>query len=110
MRYPCQSTNRFLLLYCLLGYLLPVICGCAQGLQIDEIMLNNRAVLADEHGDYPDWIGIFNHGLQPVALEGWSLTDDPNEPEKHLLNGQLTLNPGERRVIWLHDDFSSSEV
>ncbi|MEK9863457.1 MAG: lamin tail domain-containing protein, partial [Verrucomicrobiota bacterium] len=99
MRYPCQSTNRFLLLYCLLGYLLPVICGCAQGLQIDEIMLNNRAVLADEHGDYPDWIELVNHSAQSISIAGYGLSDRPDQPFRYRCP-DVKLEPGERWIVF----------
>ena len=99
MRYPCQSTNRFLLLYCLLGYLLPVICGCAQGLQIDEIMLNNRTVLADEHGDYADWIELVNHSSQSISIAGFGLSDRPDQPFRYRCP-DVELEPGERWIVF----------
>ncbi len=49
---------------------------------ISEFLAKNRAGLVDEDGDYSDWIEIYNPGLQPINLTGWSLTDDPNQPEK----------------------------
>jgi hypothetical protein len=48
----------------------------AQGLLVTELMANNTRTLADEDGDFPDWVEIFNAGEAEVSLEGYSLTDD----------------------------------
>lgn len=51
-------------------------------LVINEFVAANHTGLTDEDGDASDWIEIYNPGTQPVNLAGWSLTDDPNQPEK----------------------------
>jgi hypothetical protein len=38
-------------------------------------MASNRDGLADEDGDRPDWVELFNAGAAPVNLDGWFLTD-----------------------------------
>jgi hypothetical protein len=45
-----------------------------------------------------DWIELFNDGNQPVALDGWSLTDDPDERDKWVFP-DVTLPPGGYLVI-----------
>ncbi|MDG2123566.1 MAG: CotH kinase family protein, partial [Verrucomicrobiales bacterium] len=42
---------------------------------ISEIMADNDRGLADEDGEYPDWIEIANTGTEAVELGGYSLTD-----------------------------------
>jgi hypothetical protein len=42
---------------------------------ISEFMASNVATLADEDGEYPDWIELHNTGTAPVDLDNWSLTD-----------------------------------
>ncbi len=57
----------------------------AQGegtLELSEFMAANAATLADEDGEYPDWIEVRNTGSTGLNLEGWSLTDDPALPAK----------------------------
>jgi len=49
---------------------------------INEVVAANQTGLTDEDGDTSDWIEIYNRGNQPVNLSGWSLTDDPAQPEK----------------------------
>ena len=42
---------------------------------ISEFMAANSQTLADEDGDFSDWIEIENTGPDTVDLEGWFLTD-----------------------------------
>ena len=48
-------------------------------LLITEFVADNDESLLDEFGDDPDWIEIFNAGEDAVNVEGWHLTDDPND-------------------------------
>ena len=57
--------------------LLPLAGIGAETVRINEFMANNTRTLADQDGDYSDWIEIYNSGAQAVNLEGWYLTDDP---------------------------------
>ncbi|HVY68520.1 MAG TPA: lamin tail domain-containing protein, partial [Verrucomicrobiae bacterium] len=47
---------------------------------INEFLVSNTNGLKDEEGDYEDWIELYNRGTTAVNLEGWALTDDPDEP------------------------------
>ncbi len=54
----------------------------ASDLIINEFLAVNGSGLTDADGDYSDWIEIYNRGSQAVNLSGWSLTDDPQQPQK----------------------------
>ena len=43
---------------------------------ISEFMASNTTVIADEDGDYSDWIEIYNPTTSPINLDQWCLTDD----------------------------------
>jgi len=47
-------------------------------LRLNEVMASNGATLADEDGDAGDWIEILNEQAGAVNLNGWYLTDDPD--------------------------------
>ncbi len=53
--------------------------------RISEFMAENTRTLADEDGDFSDWIEIFNPDAFPVNLSGYALTDDPLLPQKWVL-------------------------
>lgn len=46
---------------------------------ITEFMANNDSILADEDGDFSDWIEIYNDSDAPVNLAGWHLTDNDGD-------------------------------
>ena len=55
----------------LLGFSLALVFTpplAAQDFRISEFMAANTRTLADEDGDYPDWIEIHNAGVTPASL------------------------------------------
>ncbi len=68
-------------------------------LVINEYMADNTATIADEFGEYDDWVEIYNAGNQPYSLRFLYLSDDPDKPSKWQLPNE-SLNPGEYKIIW----------
>jgi hypothetical protein len=66
---------------------------------ITEFMAANDSVLADEDGDYSDWIEITNPDSVPVSLAGYHLTDTPANPRKWTFPA-VTLDPGSALVVF----------
>ncbi len=54
----------------------------SQTVRINEFMARNTSTLADEDGDYSDWIEIYNSSSAAVDLKDWALTDDKGNPGK----------------------------
>ncbi len=63
------------------GWAFVVLAGLGASLRsepvISEFMAVNTAVLADEDGEFSDWIELHNPGPGMVDLTGWHLTDTP---------------------------------
>lgn len=86
---------------------------------ISEFMASNQATIADDDGDFSDWIEIHNPTSAPIALNNWKLTDSKGNPAKWVFPN-VTLAPGEFRIVWasgenrravnapLHTNFSLS--
>ncbi|MCK6626334.1 MAG: lamin tail domain-containing protein [Anaerolineae bacterium] len=68
-------------------------------LVINEFVAANQTGLTDEDGDYADWIELYNRGEQVINLAGWSLTDDPAEPEKWTFP-EVTLGSQEYLLVF----------
>jgi hypothetical protein len=80
-----------------LATLLP-LPACAQVI-LSEFMANNTRTLADDDGDYSDWIELQNRGPAPVSLLDWSLTDSTSNPTKWRFP-EVTLAPGDFLVVF----------
>ena len=100
----------------LLGLLFWVAAAPAQ-VVISEFMADNKGTLADDDGQYPDWIELYNTATTNVSLAGWSLTDDPTHlarwsfPSTNVIaKGFLVVfASGKNRAVAgapLHTDFS----
>ncbi|MGI9244834.1 MAG: lamin tail domain-containing protein, partial [Verrucomicrobiales bacterium] len=74
----------------------------AQTVFISEFVASNQDSLADEDGDSPDWLELFNSGETPIDLDGWYLTDDPALLNKWQIPG-VTLPAGQFIVIFASD-------
>ena len=59
----------------LLGMLLISTLPVPAQVMISEFMASNGQTLADEDGDFPDWMELYNDGGAAVNLDGWFLTD-----------------------------------
>ncbi len=66
---------------------------------LNEFVASNGSVVADEDGDFEDWIELYNTGDVPVDLEGWGLSDDPGDPFRWVFPAG-TIGPGEHLVVW----------
>src|SRR5690606_8802482 len=47
---------------------------------INELLSSNQTVIADEHGEYDDWIELYNAGEVPVNLSKFYFSDKSAAP------------------------------
>ena len=66
---------------------------------INEGSNKNYTTIADEYGDYPDWIEIYNPSSDTVQLLNYSLSDEINNPTKWIFPNTQLL-PGEYKLIF----------
>jgi hypothetical protein len=81
--------------------LLPVIPSFSQvpDLRINEFLASNYAGLQDVDGDRPDWIELYNGGLDTLHLGGFTLTDDPTNPAKWTFP-DVSLKPDSYLIVF----------
>ena len=74
------------------------------GLIINEFMASNDAAFADEHGDFDDWIEIYNSNDHAVDIGGMYMTDDLEQPTLWQIPDtepdSTTIAPGGFLVLW----------
>jgi hypothetical protein len=77
---------------------------------INEFMASNTSAsgIHDPHGDYDDWIEIYNLGDTSVDMAGMYLTDNLTSPTKfHIPTGyssQTTIPAGGFLIFWADDE------
>ena len=73
------------------------------GLVVNELMAANATTLADEFGEFDDWIEIYNASSDPVSLASAYLTNDLSLPYKFALPD--TVLPGNSfLIVWADED------
>lgn len=80
----------------LLAWLGPV--QLVQGQVLVNEALSTGSTLLDRDGDATDWIELYNSGNEPVQLEGFGLSDDPDQPYRWVFP-HLALQPGEYQIV-----------
>ncbi len=70
---------------------------------INEFMASNRTTITDEHGDYDDWIELYNAASTPVNVNGMFLSDDPGNSTRWMLP-DTTIPANGFLLIWADGD------
>ncbi len=71
-------------------------------LVVNEFMASN-SIIADEFGEFEDWIEIYNAGFESINLSGYFLTDKLNNPLKWRMPDTL-IAPQGFILIWADED------
>jgi len=92
---------KFLLEVGFISFFIPVFlyAQSIEGLCINEFMAANSSTLADQEGEYSDWIELYNSSTGLINLSGWVLTDDPNNRSKWIIP-QLVLHSNQYLVVF----------
>lgn len=86
-----------ILILCLL--LLPAASQHGASPVLNEFMASNGSTIADEDGDYEDWIELHNPTRTAIALQGYALSDDPERPFRWIFPN-VHLAPGAHLIVW----------
>jgi hypothetical protein len=66
---------------------------------INELMTSNTTILMDNYDEYPDWIEIYNSGETSIDLDGYGLSDRPDNPFKWVFP-KVSIEPKEFMIIY----------
>jgi spore coat protein CotH len=70
---------------------------------INEFMASNQTTIADEFGEFDDWVEVYNGDSEEVWLGDKYLTDNLQNEDKWLMP-DVTLEPGDFILFWADDD------
>ena len=88
-----------------LAALLALVVSAPQAradLFLNEMLSSNTRSIADEDGDHPDWVELYNSGPEAVNLLGYGLTDNPSSPFKWTFPSRV-IAPGEFLLVFCSD-------
>lgn len=68
-------------------------------LVINEFLASNNENIADEDGDFEDWIEILNTGNEPVPMKWFGLTDRKGDYFRWVFP-DTSIQPGEFMIVW----------
>lgn len=89
---------------------------------INEVQSSNSSTLADEDGDYEDWIELYNTGDEPFDISHFGLSDDFDRPFRWTFPEGTVIGAGEFLLVWasgkdrndpereLHTNFSIAQA
>lgn len=76
---------------------------------INEYSAANTSTVADNFGEYNDWVELYNAGSSSVTLTGYHMSDKASNPTKYTFPSGTTIAPGGfLRVICSGRDLVSS--
>ncbi|MFK7947884.1 MAG: CotH kinase family protein [Saprospiraceae bacterium] len=73
---------------------------------INELMASNDATVADNAGDYDDWIELYNTSGSTVDLSGWYITDKTDNLTKYDIPSGTHILGNDYLIIWADEDSS----
>lgn len=77
-------------------------------LYFNEFMASNNNTIADEYGEFDDWIELYNNGSEPIDIGGYYVTDDLSNLTKYKISSSnsslTTIQPGGFLLLWADKD------
>jgi len=77
-------------------------------LYINEFMADNDNYIADEYGNYSDWVELYNGDTEAIFLADYYLTDKLDNPDKWQMP-EIFLEPGAFILFWADDEENLGE-
>lgn len=73
-------------------------------LVINEFMASNDETIADQDGEFDDWIELYNNTDSEIALEGFSLSDNVDNLTKWIFPEGTAIEANGYLVVWADED------
>jgi hypothetical protein len=76
----------------------------AEPVVINEVMPVNKTTVADNYGEYDDWIELYNLSLSPQDLTGCYLSDKKSQRTKWKFPAGTSISGNGYLIIWADND------
>jgi len=77
-----------------------------EGLCINEVCAQNKACFTDSLGRASDWIELYNGSGTDISLDGFGLSDSPEQPMKYVFPSGTVIRNGEHLIVAANKDGS----
>jgi hypothetical protein len=71
---------------------------------LTELLPSNQEGLADDFGEFDDWVELHNPGSEPLDFSGWRLADDPDAEEPWTVGEGVVIPAFGYLLIWCDED------
>lgn len=78
-------------------------------LAVNEFMASNDTTIADEAGEFDDWVEIYNYGSEAIYLGDRYLTDKPDEPTQWQFP-DIWIQADEYILVWCDKDEEQGDL
>jgi hypothetical protein len=86
----------------------PVFPDAIKSLKINEILADNKTIIADDYFEYNDWIEILNTSADTINIGGLFITDSLNNAGLYQIPldypEETLMLPGEYKLLWADKD------
>ncbi len=75
---------------------------------VNEIMASNQTAVADQDGEFEDWVELYNNGTDAVDLSGWHLTDTYSNLSKWTFPEGTSIPGNGYLIVWADENGSQA--
>ena len=79
-------------------------------LVVNELMAQNTSTVTDPHGDYSDWLELYNNSSSTLSLDYLYASDDPTNLLKWQFPLGLTIAPNSYLIVWADQDLTQDGI
>lgn len=80
------------------------IASAVSDLVINEFMASNDTTVADQDGEFDDWIELYNNGNTIINLDDYTLSDDGTDLAQWTFPDGTSIAPNGFLIVWADDD------
>ncbi len=75
---------------------------------INEFMASNDTTVADQDGDFDDWVELYNNSTDAVDISGYQLADDASELTQFIFPDGTIMQPDSYIIVWADKDLDQA--